>query len=347
MEVMGGEFPVVEGVARAGITGSANYGIADTGMLAHVVGSEGGITEERSLVWVDRNGNEESLGIRSGAYRYPRISPDGTNLALTIDSGNKSDIWTCDVVNKNPIRLTTNEASICPLWTLDGKRIAFLSGDGGAVYWRAADGTGVDELIGSGPGEATFPFAWSIDENMLITMEFGRGTALDIGSLSMEEDHPHKPLLQGAHVELQPRISPDGRWMAYASNESGEIQIYVRPFPEVNSGGPWMVSTGGGANPLWSPDGKELFYRVNNDVIAVSVETEQIFKPVKSEILFRGNYVSTTSNNFNSWDIHPNGQRFLMMKESTGDTTTEEASRPRINIIANWFEELKKKVPVE
>ena len=118
----------------------------------------------------------------------------------------------------------------------------------------------------------------------------------------------------------------------------------MRPFPDVDKGR-WQVSKEGGNSPLWSPDGKELFYRKDDEVIAVSVETKQTFKAVKSEILFRGNYVFVASADFNAWDINPDGKRFLLMKESTGDPTAGGTSRPRINIIANWFEELKERLP--
>jgi len=328
------------------VTGSANYGVSDTGMLAHVVGTA---ASRRNLLWVDRNGEEEPLEAESGDYRNPRISPDGTKVALIVLNGAKSDIWIWDVVNKNMPRLTFNENSGYPLWTLDGQRISFLMGneDGTGIYWRAANGIGGDELIGTGPGMASWPSAWSADGKTLITTDYvGGASIMDIGSLSMEEDHSHKPLLQEEYVEFQPQISPDGRWMAYSSIESKGMEIYVRPFPDVDKG-KWQVSKDGGDSPLWSPDGKELFYRKNDEVIAVLIETEPTFKTVKSETLFRGNYITIGVPDWHPWDIHPDGKRFLMMKDSGDDTSSEKASRPRINIIANWFEELKERVPVE
>jgi len=346
MEVVGGAVPIVEGVQRSVVTGSANYGFADTGILAYVVGSAA-TSIRRSLVWVDRNGNEEPLGAEPHVYRVPRISPDGMKVALTIENGSKNDIWIWDIVNKNMPRLTFNENSSFPLWTRDGKRIAFSSGDKDAVYWRAADGTGDDELIGSGTGAATVPNAWSVDDKALVVMDYIGGANINIGSISMEGDHAYKPLLQEGYTEIQPRISPDGKWITYASNESGDLEIYVRPFPDVDKGR-WQVSKDGGDSPLWSPNGKGLFYRKNNEVIAVAVETEPTFKVIKSETLFRGNYViRRPPTDLIPWDLHPDGKRFLMMKESSSDETTAKTARPKINIILNWFEELKQKMPVE
>ena len=261
--------------------------------------------------------------------------------------GDTDDIWIWDDLNKNIRRLTFNESSSFPLWTIDGQRIAFTmdNEDGRGIYWRAVNGMGGDDLIAMGSGAGFWPSAWSVDGKTLVTTEFMAGSGLNIGSISMEEDHSHKPLLQKEYGELQPQISPDGKWMAYTSSESGEEEIYVRPFPDVDEG-QWQVSKDGGTSPLWSHDGEELFYRKGDEVIAVSVETEPTFNTVKSETLFRGNYVYISAPDFHPWDIHPDGKRFLMIKDSLDDTSTEGGLKPGINIILNWFEDLKQKVPV-
>jgi serine/threonine-protein kinase len=164
-----------------------------------------------------------------------------------------------------------------------------------------------------------------------------------IGMLSMEGNREFKFLLDEKYHESQPRISPDGRWMAYTSNESGKEEIYVRPFPDVNDGR-WQISTSGGNNPLWSRDGREIFYRNGNAVIAVSVKTLPTFIFETPRTLFQGTYVSSVnipgSTDFGTWDISPDGQRFLMLRGSSA------VSSPRkINIVLNWFEELKQRVP--
>jgi eukaryotic-like serine/threonine-protein kinase len=165
----------------------------------------------------------------------------------------------------------------------------------------------------------------------------------DIGILSMEGDHKYKLLLSGKHEESQPRISPDGRWLAYTSDESGKDEVYVSVFPEVNRGR-WPISTNGGSNPLWSPNGRELFYRSGDAVMMVPVETGPVLNPGVPKMLFQGAYVPA-SDKRTAWDIGPDG-RFLMMKE-VGSTASKEAGPRRIIIIQNWFEELKQRVPVK
>jgi Tol biopolymer transport system component len=344
LKVIGGPVPVVEGVLQTG--GALQYAVSDAGTLVYVPGPVSSSASGRTLVWVERKGKEQPLAAQPNDYRSPHISPDGTRLALGIFAGNnKSDIWIWDLVRETMTRLTFDEASSNPLWTLDGKRVAFVTGSQPANYvvcWKAADGTGGDEKLGSVPGRTVIPWSWSSDGKILVTLGYGGATNFDIGSLSMEGEHKWKPLLQEKYVELQPKISPDGRWMAYRSNESGKNEIYVRPFPDINKGR-WQVSTSGGDTPLWSPNGRELFYRNGDSVMAVTVEAGQTFKCGKPEPLFRGTYTpESPTGAMHPWDISPDGKRFLMMKE-LGSVSAEAGPR-KINIVLNWFEELKQRV---
>jgi len=306
---------------------------------------------QRILVWVDRKGNETPLPASANDYSYPRLSPDGTKLALTVGYGTKSDIWIWDTGRETMTRLTFTESSSVPLWTLDGRRIAFSSGfeANSAIFWKSADGTGEDEKLASMPDRVLAPWSWSKDGKTVVTIEIAPGTGpepWDIGALSMEGDHKRMPLLQGKYTELQPEISPDGRWIAYMSSESGKSEIYVRPFPEVNKGR-WQVSTGGGNSPLWSRDGRELFYRSADSVMAVAVQTEPAFKPGKPEILFLGTYVGLSLYDAHPWDISPDGKRFLMMKAPQLSAPAAAGGPRKITIVLNWFEELKQRVPVK
>jgi serine/threonine protein kinase len=341
LETAGGAVPLVEGVLRLN---APQYAVSDSGTLVYVPGT----TVSRTLVWVDRNGKEEPLSIPSNIYTEPRISPDGTKVALVIGTGQNRDVWIWDLVRMTLTRLTFgSDEDDAPVWSPDGKQIAFHTHQKdvvGGIYWKSADGTGEDKPVGSVPGLEIFPFSWSGDGRTLLMQSLSN----DIGVLSTEGDHKHKPLLAEKYAEINPEVSPNGRWMAYTSNESGQYEIYVRPFPEVDKGR-WQVSTSGGHSPLWSRDGRELFYRNGDAVIAVSVKTEPTFSLQTPKILFRGSYFPPGSTigmiRSHIWDISPDGKRFLMMK--LPGTAPGEGGPRRINIVLNWFEELKQRVPVK
>jgi serine/threonine-protein kinase len=176
----------------------------------------------------------------------------------------------------------------------------------------------------------------------------------DIGTLSIEGEKQRKGLLEEKWDEADPQVSPDGRWIAYSSTASGRSEIYVRPFPDVEEG-MWQVSTSGGHSPLWSPDGNELFYRNGDATMVVQVETDPTFNNGDPEILFQGRYITSRVNallSMTSWDIHPDGDRFLMIKpsaETEGEPLhTITGFEPReIIVVTNWIEELKERVPVD
>jgi eukaryotic-like serine/threonine-protein kinase len=345
LKVTGGAVPVVEGILRTG--GAPHYALSESGTLVYVPGKAIEFYgRPRTLVWVDRKGKEEPLGAASINYESLKISPDGTRVALQGSIDGNTDIYIWDIARKIPDRLTINEAvDVVPLWSRDGKRIAFMSQrkSGFGVYWKAADGTGKEEILSPASDKQSVPFSWSRDGRTLV-MTFGDDTHSDIGTLSMDGDRKIQPLLQEKYMEFCPQISPDGRWIAYTSNESGSDEIYVRPFPEVDKGRS-RVSSNGGDAPLWSHDGRELFYRNGDAAMAVPVKTDPVFSSGIPEILFRGKYVSTSSDaahpSNNPWDISPDG-RFLMMKEPVA---FEAGAPQRINIVLNWLEELKQKVP--
>ena len=347
LEVTGEGVPVVEGVQ--------NYAISDSGTLAYIPATSSGAAKRRTLVWVNRAGKEEPLSAAPNAYVSFRISPDGKRVALHVISTPKGSIWIWDIVREILTRLTFDDdiENTDPIWTVDGKRIVYSSSrestflGKGAIYSKAADGTGEAEKLASSPGRGLIPKSWSKDGKSLVVLEFTPSSqGFDIGMISMEGDHARKPLLQEKYLEKDPMVSPDGRWMAYASNESGKYEVYVRPFPDVNNG-KWQVSTSGGNTPLWSPDGRELYYHIGDAAMAVPVETGPAFNHGKPKVLFQLKTTVRLSgmdpSDWTYWDINPDGKRFLMWKE-----TDAAAEGPRkINVVLNWFEELKEKVPVK
>jgi serine/threonine protein kinase len=355
LKASGSRVPLIEGVKQAAIS--------DAGTLVYIPQTTSALAEDaaksaRTLVWVDYKGKEEAIPAPPNLYRTPRISPDGTRVAITIQTGESIGVWVLDLISKTLKRLTFEGRNFQPVWTPDSKRIAFCSDENGdysagRVSLKAADGTGQNEPLSSKLDGAFFPSSWSSDATNLVGVKMTpdlRG--YDIGMLSMEGDHPLKPVLQTDYLEVVPRISPNGQWMAYCSDESNPNavrDIFVRSFPDVNKGH-WQISTSGGNNPLWSPDGRELFYIGDDDAImAVSVKSDPSFSFETPRMLFRGGaYVTNQSGEYPPWDISPDGKRFLMIKQpsSKGDVSAAEEPR-KINIVLNWLEELKKRVPVK
>jgi len=348
LELTGGQVSIVEGVLWSGLVNASQYTISDSGTLVYIPGTTSTSVSERYLVWVDKEGNAEPLKAPPNHYRIPKVSPDGTKIASSVVIDGNQDIHIWDIDHENMMRLTFGEGvDDAPLWTLDGKRIVFhCEQEEFGICWKATDGTGEVELLFKLSGTPLIPWSWSKDGNTLALMNLTGGTQADISILSMEGDRSHELLLQGDYPEGHPRISPDGRYIAYMSAESGEVGIYVRPFPDVNTG-MWQVSTTPGQSPLWSPDGRELFYLSGDTIMAVPVNTESTFSYEKARVLFQGNFVTGWTED-PPFDIHPDGKRFIMMTSvlTEGDEFTTETPR-KIIVALNWFEELKERVPVD
>jgi len=340
LEVTGGPIPMAEDVMTAGSrTGAAHFSVSDTGALVYVSGSD---LQSRTLVWVDRDGREESLSAEPRAYIYPRISPDGDRVAVPVEDQDY-DIWIWDFARETLTRLTFAPGEdTYPVWTPDGRRVAFASErDGTAnLYWKAADGTGAVERLTESENRQ-YPYAFTPDTKQLVFLEVDE-QGLDLGVISLEGSS--EPLLATEFNERNGEISPDGRWLAYESDESGQPEIYVRPFPSVDEG-KWQVSTGGGRRPLWAPDGRELFYLASSGtrLMAVGVRTEPSFAPGNAEVVFEGSFFAPPGAPGRTYDIAPDGERFLMIKDSGSD----ETSSTEFILVQNWFEELKRLVPTD
>ena len=339
LQIQGKPVPMLEGV-EVNTNGFARYDVSLDGSLLYKTGTSR--TGQRTLMWVDRDGGEEPLGMPAGEYFDPRLSPDGSRVALAMENEGNLDVWVWDLVRETRTRLTFDEATDrYPKWTPDGQRIAFLSTRDGAqdVYWKAADGTGQVERLSVVPGRRVVPGSWSADANSLLLTQLALTgpTNYDIGLMSMEGDRPWEPLLQEDFSEAGPEFSPDGRWMSYNSNESERNEVYVRPYPDVEAER-WQISTSGGSGAKWSPDGQALFYRSGRTINRVSVGTGETFTAGVPETVYEGAFFGEIGP---QWDVDPNGERFLVIK----NPMPEEVSR-ELRIVLNWFEELKERVPV-
>jgi Tol biopolymer transport system component len=330
LEVTGGPVPIVEDVMTAAGTGAAQFSFSDTGSLVYVP-EDSEQAPVRTLVWVSRQGAATPLTETRRAYRHPRISPDGERLAVTI----QGDIWVLELARDTLTRLTF-EGGYRPIWTPDGETVTFGSGPSAGtglnIFSKPVDGSAEAEQLTS---SEAIPSSWSPDGKMLVFRETtGRGSGRNVGVLRL--DGEPEIVLGTEFRELHPVLSPDGRWLAYTSDESGRTEVYVQPFPE--PGEKSLVSTEGGSEPMWNPHGGELFYRNGDGMWSVAVSTEPAFRAAKPVLLFEGEFeLDPWSSNY---DVAPDGRRFVMIRRG------EDADQ-QLNVVLNWFEELKRLVPTD
>jgi serine/threonine protein kinase/Tol biopolymer transport system component len=336
LEVTGAPVSILEGVGMDPSFGSAYFSSSADGLLAYV---PGGLTgSDSSLVWVDRKGMAQVLPVPPRAYDSPRLSPDGKRLAVGIN-GNSPGLWIYDLERGTLTKLI--EAGVIspyPIWTPDGKDVTFKAplGDPFNLYTMPADGSGAPERLTTNE-DIKWPGSWSPDGRVLAFIEQGPTAVPGIQVIKLEGDRNAQTFSPAPTSKVGGVISPDGRWIAYESSESGRAEVYVQPFP--NSGGRWQISTDGGTEPVWNRNGREMFYRTANKLMAVDVVTQAAFSADKPRLILEGRYMARTGGSPANYDVSPDGQRFVMIKSS------DETPATQINIVQNWFDELKQKVP--
>src|SRR5262245_24961965 len=326
-------------------TGAVDAVVAGDGTLAYVSGRGGGMN--RMLLWVDRQGRETPIPAPPRAYALPRLSPDGNRVAAAAQD-EELDIWVWDLGRTTLTRVTfDSDFDSYPVWTRDGLRLIFSSHRGGTrnLFWQAADGTGTVERLTDSPNNQNAA-AVAPDGRRLIFTETAPNTGEDVMQLELDGSHRLAPLVQSPSIERNGMVSPDGRWLAYESNESGRFEISVRPFPDVNRGH-WQVSTNGGTRPLWAPSGQELVYvSLTGAIMRVGVERAPTWSATPPTQLVKEGYATISASlSGRSYEIAPDGQRFLMIKEGGGaDQTAAPAS---LVVVQHWLEELKRLVPTK
>jgi hypothetical protein len=339
LQTRGTTSPVVSHVVTLP-TGTAEFDIARNGTLAYVIG--GTEAAPRTLVWVDRHGQEEVIAAPARPYVATRLSPDGRHVALEIEDQDH-DIWVWDLARKTLTRVTTDPGlDRSPVWMPDGHRLLFSSQAGsalGSLFWQAADGTGTAERLLIDSPNVQRPSSVVADGTHVLFME-----GADLMMLTLGNDRRVQPVIQTAQIEQNGAISPDGRWLAYDSNDSGPSQIYVRPFPNANESKA-QVSTGGGSQPLWSRNGRELFYLAPDGTLrGVAVEPGRKWIAGMPTMVLKGPYFGGVGNSSpRTYDVSPDGQRFLMLKQTANPD--QSAGPARIVVVQNWQEELKQRVP--
>ncbi len=336
MELTGEPTALISDVGLRVIS-TPDLAIADDGTLVYTIG--GTVDAGGEPVWVSRDGGAEPVAPSWTRTAFaPALSPDASQLAVTIGDEGTNDIWVRDLGRGTASKLTFEGDNMRSVWTPDGTALAFISDRGGQLdaYLRRADGTAQAELLLDRPGVVQ-QARYSRDGTWLVYRE-GGGAASDLYARRLDGDTVTITLAATEFQETAPVLSPDGRWLAYTSNETDQPEVYVRPFPDVSEG-KWLVSRGGGTEPLWSPDGRELFYRNGADeLVTVEVLPNTAPPTGRQQILFStGEYMSDIFHQ--TYDVTPDGQRFVMMRSRGAETNDLQ-----LIVVQNFFQVLEQEV---
>lgn len=333
LSVEGAPVPVVDTVYTRPHFGAAAFAVSATGTLVYASGEAH--TAQNRLLWVDRGGDSTPLARETRTFGFPSVAPDGRSLAIGV-SGANDGLWTYDLERDTLSPLVTGFDNGLPIWSPDGSRIAFISNRTGrySVYSVRADGTGSVDLLTAGDYDRV-PEAFAPDGNTLLFRETHPETGADLWTLSLSGETEAKPLLQTDADESHANLSPDGRWLAYRSNESGQNEVYVQPFP--GPGPRVQVSTDGGTNPIWNPAGGELFFRSRGRTMVVDVAGTDELVFGRPRVLFEN---PQTPDDW-PFGIAPDGERFAMVFTEPIPQVGE------LRLVLNWTEELKRLVPTE
>ena len=320
-----------------------NFTVSRLGTVAY---ARAPVSAERSLEWIDRHGSEELIPVPARPYHHPRLSSDGTRIAVVVEDRKDWDIWTWDLgrspTTQTLMRLTFGPGvNTYPVWTRDG-RIIHNSGREGVqnLSRRATDGTGAEERLTRGPNNQR-SLAISPDQRTLIFEESTADMAWNLMRVALDGASTAEVLLRTPFDERNADLSPDGRWMAYESNESGQAEVYVRPFPNV-SDAVYRVSSNGGRSPAWAPNGREVFFVNGTEMYSVAVQPGATFRHASAVTLFDAPSVLFDTRQMEGggahrmYDVSKDGQRFLVVKYAGADDPV--TARHSIVVVHNWFE---------
>ncbi len=320
LESIGEPFTIQEGVGGDSSSGAGYFSVSDTGVVA--IAPETSIPKSRVLVLVDHAGRETALRAPPASFNHPRFSPDGRRLAFAIGTGSAGDddIYVLELASERMQRLTFGQGHAMPLWTLDGRRIVFTNGRTGetGLGIRAADGSGEHVALVKG-GEQRLSDSWHPDGRRLAITS--SQLSIDIQILDTGAGNKLTPLFANPSAgESAAAFSPDGRYIAYTSTETGTDEVIVQTFPP--GGGKWQISTEGGMTPVWSHDGRALYFVAGQSLMVVDVDIRGVFRPGVPRVLFTGPYELRTVIQRN-YDVGPDGRFVVVKRQLTSPTPGE------------------------
>ncbi len=356
LEITGSPVPILEGVQGSAGSGWAAYSFSDSGGLVYQLGGSSG-GAQRHLAWLDRQGKTTPIPAPPHPYLDARLSPEGQRIAVSLGGGpGEADTWVYDLLRGTLTRLTFQGRNFFPVWTPDGKRVTFVNFAGKqTIAWTLADGSGQPETLVQAEGGP--PTSWSPD-GKLLAFDGGAVVQNDILLLSVPGtlsgpagSAAPQPFLKTQHDEDSAAFSPDGRWIAYASMESGQHQVYVRPravsgAPSGAPSGPgkWQVSTDGGRFPRWTAGGRELVYRLPDRLMAVAIEPGGApsgpFRPGTPKELFRYAFTQSFGGNSPGYDASADGKRFVVIQS----VAESSAAASEVHFVLEWFEDIRRRV---
>jgi Tol biopolymer transport system component/predicted Ser/Thr protein kinase len=343
LEEIGAPVPLLGDIAANPFTGGGQFGFSATGTFMYAAGKSS--DQSWQVTWLDSSGKLQPLIPTPGAYAEPRVSPDGKKLAYLGDTG---DFYVYDLERDTTSRLTFTGHAAVAVWAPDGKHLVYTAGS--ALYWIRSDGSGDPQMLLQSATSTLVPWSFSLDAHHLAyhdTTTTGTGNDMWILPLDLaaDPDHPKagkpEPFLLTPANELAPEFSPDGRWIAYRSDESGASEIYVRPFPAGNLG-KWQISSGGGLYAFWSKSGRQLFYEsADNRIMVMDYSTDgPAFAPGRPRVWSDRHIFYTGTLNL---DLAPDGKRFAVF--NIPEAATAEKGSVHVTMLLNFFDELKRKIP--
>jgi serine/threonine-protein kinase len=328
LEVTGTPQVALQEVLTIVASGAVQFAVSDSGALAYIPG--GKTTEVFDLVWLTAEGERELASEQPGFYSQAALSPQGDRVALTIPTEDTQDLWIFDLERQTSSRLTFVASNSDPVWTSDGKKIIFGSSRDATnikPFAKSSNGIGEPELLWDAPGDA-YPLDITRDDRWLALEVSGAQSNREIWIVDLSGESEPFPFYEGQIESRYGSFSPDGRWMAYVSSESGQDQVYVRPFPSAD--GKWQISRGVGREPRWTPDGRRLFYRSAEGLKYVSVDASEGFRAGRPVLVEQG----PIGPPFNqTYSFPPDGERLLALRPHF-----EEDVQWRVHVILGWQE---------